>query len=83
MNYISTQKMWYTCRVHLEGAVHELLREIIVVAIEEVLALGQQLVQAVVGAPGGGGGCVGWGGGIFCWMKEHGSEVILYSKPVL
>ena len=70
MNYISTQKMWYTCRVHLEGAVHELLREIIVVAIEEVLALGQQLVQGEGGAPGG--GCVGGGGGIFCWMIGQG-----------
>ena len=60
--------MWLTCRVHLERSVHKLLREVVVVAVEEVLALGQQLVQAVVGAPGG-GGCVGWGGGIFCWMK--------------
>ena len=55
-----------TCRVHLEGSVHELLGEIVVVAVEEVLALGQQLLQGVVGAPGG-GGCVG---GIFCWTRE-------------
>ena len=73
--------MWFTCRVNLERSVHKLLREVVVVAVEEVLALGQQLVQAVVGAPGG--GCVSGGGGIFCWMREQGSEVILYSKPVL